>query len=152
MIFDERRHTELYFPLSKAMKVSFDFLANRTFSFEGHQTYEISDGMFAIPQQYTLKKKEDCSVEAHHRYIDIQVMLEGMEYLGYAQKGTLRFFGYDEEHDTERLSGSLMFLPFPKDSFTVLFPQDAHMPGVRGRGSTPTVRKVVIKVPVALWK
>jgi len=93
-------------------------------------------GIYAIPQVYSPTKKEDRSIESHRKYIDVQVMIEGLEYLGYANKNTLHCSGYDEEHDTERLSGALSFLAFRKDYFAVLFPQDAHMPGVKASDST----------------
>jgi YhcH/YjgK/YiaL family protein len=153
MIFDDIRHVEVYSHVSPLLRDPIDFILNNKFSFKNPQTYEIgTEGIYAVPQEYTPKKKEDRSIESHRKYIDIQVMREGKEYLGYADKNTLHISGYDEEHDAERLTGTLTFLPFRKDSFAVLFPQDAHMPGVKGRGSTTIVKKIVIKVPVGLWQ
>jgi biofilm protein TabA len=153
MIFDEISHVDLYYHLSSPLKDSFDFLRSKKFSFQNPHSYQIgTEGIYAILQEYSPKEKEDRSIESHRKYIDIQVMVEGMEYLGYADKNTLRFFGYDKEHDTEKLTGPLTFFPFNKDYFAVLFPQDAHMPGVKASGSSMTVKKVVIKVPVELWK
>jgi YhcH/YjgK/YiaL family protein len=153
MIFDELRHIDLYYRFSKPLKESFEFLRCKKFSFRDQQTCKIgAEGIYAIPQEYSPIKKEDRCIECHHRYIDIQVMVDGIEYLGYANKNTLHCSGYDEEHDTEQLTGALTFLPFSKNYFTVLFPQDAHMPGVKAAGSTHTVKKVVIKVPVELWE
>jgi biofilm protein TabA len=153
MIFDAIRHAGLYDPPNKLLSDSIDFILNNRFSFTNPQRYEIgTHGIYTIPQEYPLKKKEDKAIESHRKYIDIQVMMEGKEYLGYADTSTLHSMGYDEEHDFERLTGTLTFLPFPKDCFAVLFPQDAHMPGVQGRGSTTTVKKMVIKVPVGLWQ
>ncbi|HVQ01492.1 MAG TPA: YhcH/YjgK/YiaL family protein [Candidatus Thermoplasmatota archaeon] len=153
MIFDTIRHVEMYNPPSKVLSDGIDFILNNKIPYNNPQRYEIGvKGMYVMPQEYTLKKKEDKSIEAHHHYIDIQVMMEGSEYLGYADKKTLRSLGYDEDHDFERLSGDLTFLPFRKGDFAVFFPQDAHMPGVEGPGSTTTVKKMVIKVPVGLWQ
>lgn len=153
MIFDDIRHVEVYSHGNPLLRDSIDFILNNKFSFKNPQTYEIgTEGIYAIPQEYTLKKKEDRSIESHRRYIDVHVMMKGMEYLGYADKNTLHVSGYDEEHDTERLTGTLTFLPFRKDCFAVLFPQDAHMPGVRGQGSAAIVKKIVIKVPLGLWQ
>jgi len=153
MIFDEIRHVDLYYHLSKSLQDSIDFLGSKKFSSQESGSYEIgTEGMYAIPQEYAPKKKTEKQIESHHKYIDIQFMVEGTEYLGYANKNTLHGSGYDEEHDTERLTGPLTFLPFRKGYFAVLFPQDAHMPGVKARDSTKNVKKVVIKVPVGLWK
>ena len=153
MIFDDLSHIELYYHLNKLLSDSFDFIRSNKFSFQNPHTCGIgTEGIYAIPQEYTPKMKADRPIESHRKYIDIQVMMEGMEYLRYADKNTLHFCGYDEEHDTEQLTGILTFLPFSKNNFVVLFPQDAHMPRVKARGSTKTVKKVVIKVPIRLWK
>lgn len=152
MIFDNVRNIEFYYPFSKALKDSFDFIRRQEFSFQDPQTHKIgTEGIFAIPQQYSPKQREDRFIECHRKYIDIQVMMAGMEYMGYANKNILSCSGYDEEHDTELLTGTLTFLPFRKDYFAILFPQDAHMPGVKDRDSTKTAEKIVIKVPVELW-
>ena len=153
MIFDDIHHVKSHYYFSALLNDSIDFILNNKFSFTNPQRYELGiQGIYAIPQKYTLKKKEEKTIESHHKYIDIQVMIEGMEYLGYADKNILQSLGYDEEHDFERLTGTLTFLPFYKDFFAVLFPQDAHMPGVQGQNSTTTVNKIVIKVPVDLWQ
>jgi|GEM_PF-1320720 len=152
MIVDSICHAKIYDPPSKALSASIDFILSNTFSFRDHQTSKIgTKGIYVIPQEYSLTKKEDRVIESHRKHIDIQVMMEGMEYLGYAEKNSLQSLGYHEEHDFESWAGSLTFLPFHKDFFAVLFPQDAHMPGVEGPGSTSTVKKMVVKVPLGLW-
>jgi len=152
MIFDAIRNVKFYDPASNALSDSIDFILTNKFSFKDRPSCNIGkQGIYVIPQEYIVTKKEDKSIESHRKYIDIQVVMEGTEYLGYAEKSSLHSLGYDEEHDFERLTGTLTFLPFSKEFFAVLFPQDAHMPGVEGPGSTPTVKKMVIKVPVDLW-
>jgi biofilm protein TabA len=153
MIFDEINHIDRYYHLGRPLKDSADFLRSAQFSFQPQHTIEIGrEGMIALLQEYSPTRKEDRTIESHHRFIDIQYMVEGTEYLGYANKDTLQSAGYDEEHDTEKLTGSLTFLPFREGFFAVLFPEDAHMPGVKASGSTKTVKKVVMKVPVQLWE
>jgi biofilm protein TabA len=152
MIFDNIRNIELYSHLSKSLRDSFDFFQNNKFSFQKNQTLKIdTKGMYAILQKYSPKDKADLLIESHRKFIDLQVMVEGKEYLGYAEKNTLCSMGYDENHDTERLTGTLTFFPFYQGFFVVLFPQDAHMPGVKHHGSTKVVKKIVIKIPIELW-
>jgi biofilm protein TabA len=152
MIVDTLRNIDRYFDFSPSLKKCYEFVQREEFCFQTKQTIQIgTKGIYAIPQEYSPKNKEDLLIEAHRKYIDVQVMVEGVEYLGYAEKNSLTFAGYDEDHDTERLTGTLAFLPFLKDSFAVLFPQDAHMPGVNHQGSTKTVKKIVIKIPLELW-
>jgi YhcH/YjgK/YiaL family protein len=149
MIFDEITNFTLYTPLSRSFKDSFEFIISKDFSLEKPQKYEIGkEGIYAILQEYTPKKKAEKSIESHHNYIDIQFMVDGKEYLGYTYKNNLKSCGYDKEHDTEILTGDIILLPFHKNQFAILFPEDAHMPGVKSSGSTKTVKKIVIKVPV----
>ncbi len=152
MIFDTIHHVDLYDPPSRVLRKAFDFIQNNKLSFARPRKYEIGNlGIYALPQEYIVKRKEEKSIESHRKYIDIQVMMEGREYLGYAEKNTLQSLEYTDEHDVERLTGTLTFIPFYQDFFAVLFSQDAHMPGVEGQGSTQSVKKIVIKVPVNLW-
>ena len=149
MIFDEITHYHVYTPLSKLFQDAFKFFRSKDFSLQHPQKYEIgNEGIYALLQEYPLKKKADRSIESHHNYIDIQCIIKGNEYLGYAYKNTLTSSGYDKDRDTEILTGDITLLPFHKNQFAILFPQDAHMPGVKSFGSTPTVKKLVIKVPV----
>jgi biofilm protein TabA len=149
MILDEITHASRYVPLMRSLNVSFEFLRSRDFAMEKPQRYEIgSAGIYALLQEYAPKKKAERSIEAHHRYIDVQYIVEGKEYLGYAYIATLTSCGYDIEHDTETLTGEVALFPFCKNQFAILFPQDAHMPAVKSSGSTKTVKKLVVKVPV----
>jgi YhcH/YjgK/YiaL family protein len=149
MIFDEVTYYHLYTPLSKLFQDAFKFFESKDFSLENPQSYVIgNEGIYALLQEYPLKKKADRSIESHRNYIDIQCMIKGKEYLGYAYKNTLVSGGYDKDCDTEILTGDVTLLPFHKNQFAILFPQDAHMPGVKSFGATPTVKKLVIKVPV----
>ena len=149
MIFDVITNFTLYTPLSRSFKDSYEFLMSKDFSLEKPQKYEIGKkGIYAILQEYTPKKKADMSIESHHKYIDIQFIVDGKEYLGYTYKNNLKSCGYEKEHDTEILTGEIILLPFHKNQFAILFPEDAHMPGVKSSGSTKTVKKIVIKVPV----
>jgi len=107
--------------------------------------------MYALPQEYTPKPRVERVIEAHRDYIDIHIMVKGVEFFGVANKADLTALGYDEKHDAETLSGDVRLFAFREGEFAVLFPQDAHLPGVKARGSTRLVKKVVLKVPVALW-
>jgi YhcH/YjgK/YiaL family protein len=152
MIIDGLHQVKLYNPPSNVLSDSIDFVLTNKFSMKSGNTYSIGkQGIYVIPQEYVVTKMEEKAIESHRKFIDIQVMMEGMEYLGYAEKKSLQSLGYDEEHDFERMAGTLTFLPLRQEFFAVLFPQDAHMPGVLGPGSTPAVKKMVIKVPVSLW-
>jgi YhcH/YjgK/YiaL family protein len=75
-------------------------------------------------------------------------MASGTENFGYAHLDSLKTSQeYDDEKDFLLLEGEGDFLKFDKDSFIIVFPQDAHMPGIIF--DTPNkVKKVVLKVRI----
>jgi YhcH/YjgK/YiaL family protein len=93
---------------------------------------------------------EGTHLEAHRRYVDIQMTLEGGERIDWFPVETLDPKApYDEARDVQWLRwpgpapASVDVLP---GTFVVLFPEDAHMPKLAtGRGDA-WVKKVVVKV------
>ena len=46
--------------------------------------YQIdNDDIFAIVQEYDTKEEKDCVLEGHHKYIDIQYVIQGVEFMGF---------------------------------------------------------------------
>ena len=96
-------------------------------------------------QQYDPKPREKARWEAHRKYIDVQYVLSGSEHFGYAPLERLSSVAYDEAKDFHELKGEGDFLQVPAGTFMVLFPQDAHMPGIAGPGARFT-KKIVVKI------
>lgn len=108
----------------------------------------VGDDLFAIVEHVPAKTREMARLEAHRRYIDIQLVLEGDESMGWkpladclnpvsehSEEKDIRFF-----HDAPA-----SYVPVPPDHFCIFFPEDAHAPLV-GEG---TIRKVIFKVAVS---
>jgi len=96
------------------------------------------------------KQVADCRYEAHRRYADIQILLEGAEYAmvrdlpglpvsdPYASDRDIEFYGEGApvpEHRVALEPGVAAFF----------FPEDAHKPSM-ARGAPAKVRKLVVKV------
>ena len=109
----------------------------------------IDDTVFASVNTYEPKSAEQCTGEAHEKYVDVQVVLEGKEMIGHCPRSLCSCGAYDEQRDYMESSGPMQFTALGPGHFMVLFPHDAHMPGVQGTGSSKQVTKMVIKVPVA---
>lgn len=101
--------------------------------------------------QFTTSDVKEKRFEAHKKFIDIHIVLEGKEYVECANVGLLtNLTVYDEEHDilfgdmnsTAKLSGYL-----EKGGVLITFPEDAHLVGAH-LDSEQVVNKVVFKVPV----
>ncbi|MBI4827189.1 MAG: YhcH/YjgK/YiaL family protein [Nitrospirae bacterium] len=112
--------------------------------------YEINhQGSYVAIESYQTKDTPDCFIECHRKYIDVQIMIDGVEGMGVCRKSECdEPSPYDEEKDLQKLKGDADMLTFRAGSFMVFFPDDAHMPKIKYGDSSGMVRKAVFKVPV----
>jgi len=148
MIIDQMSNAHLYQSLHPGLKPAFDYLAQTDLSSLSVGRIEIDgQNLYAMLQQYTSKPKELATWEAHRRYIDLQVVLQGAELIGYANIARLSQGLYDFSKDFLPLFGEGDFLTLQSGNFSLLFPQDAHMPGIAINSPAP-VKKIVFKIAV----
>lgn len=111
-------------------------------------------GVYALVMRYDTRDCADAVLEAHDAHVDVQASLEGSEYIDWFARSTLTVSTpYDAERDAvffSRPCGMPLRLNNVPGRFTVLFPEDAHMAQLRGADAPAPVKKVVVKVPVAL--
>jgi biofilm protein TabA len=105
--------------------------------------------LVAFFSSYQTEDPKEKRFEAHRRFIDIQVVLEGRETLYWSPLPSLEpREEYSDADDIAFFTGSAgIAVPLEPGRFTVLFPQDAHKPGCV-TGGPSRVRKLVIKVAV----
>lgn len=127
------------------------FLEVAPISEQSDGKYEINDqGAYVIIDTYETKEISDCFIECHRKYIDVQVVIEGIEHVGVCHRSACEAFPYDEEKDFQKLKGDVDFLALGAGSFMIFYPDDAHMPKVRYGEASETVKKAVFKVPVQI--
>jgi len=111
--------------------------------------YELDgDKLFANVQTYTSKLPEDAKTEAHKTYADWQYVLSGSEmmYMSPVDKMTLIEERYSQGKDIALYKGDLTTCTvLSDDCFAILFPQDAHQPGVMFEKQM-TISKIVFKI------
>jgi YhcH/YjgK/YiaL family protein len=104
------------------------------------------DDIYASVSEY--KTKTEGYLEAHVKYIDIQIITRGTEQIG--------FFGltdqvvqddYDEEKDIAFYFGDCEHLILQPGLFAIFFPKDLHKPGISVYAPVE-VKKIVVKVRV----
>lgn len=128
-------------------KAAYDFMSDTDFGEILPGRYELTEsGVYATVTDYMTK--DTALFEAHRKYIDIQYVAAGREYIAigdvnekvpvsaFDEEKDIEFFTLDESHD------------FLADSsvFFVLFPKDAHRPCIKVENNSP-VRKIVVKIP-----
>lgn len=112
---------------------------------------ELPGGAYAINQAYETKPRSDGFFEAHRKYIDIQVVVDGAEAIEVEDIARLKVTQeYNEERDYLKLAenGLTSRLVMQAGDVAVLFPADGHMPSVTLEKQPLLVRKTVVKVPV----
>ncbi len=108
------------------------------------------DNLYVMIQTYTTKDPSEARPEAHDRYIDLQYMLEGKEYIGYAERSSLGAPAESfPERDISFFSGETCKMLLTAGTFGIYFPGDIHAPCIAAEDPTP-VRKAVFKIRCAV--
>lgn len=150
MVIDTLDNAARYESLNPRFKAAFDFLRSPAAAAApiGKTTLD-GTALFAMVQEYQTKPIHDGKLEAHKKYIDIQFVLEGEEFLGYAPFGQQPVSQpYDAAKDIGFYDGEAWFTLLRKGMFAILFPEDAHLPG-RHTDKPKSVKKIVLKVAVS---
>lgn len=111
--------------------------------------YFLGRGIYANVDEYISKNIEDCKFEAHKKYIDIQMLIEGNESIYVSPINNLVCLTeYDSDKDIMFLNGtSELEYEMKQNDCLVLYPEDAHMPCVNEQNIY--IKKIVFKVPIS---
>jgi len=146
MILDRVENGKRYLALSPYFAKAFEFLQQhdlRTLSLGRHEI----DGerVYATAMRGLAKPREASHLEAHRKYIDIQVVLSGTDEMGWKNKATCRVphGDYEDAKDVEFFADTPdAWVEVVPGAFTIFFPEDAHAPMI-GQGE---LHKIVVKV------
>ena len=101
-----------------------------------------------IIQSYNTKLPEAGRPEAHREFLDIQYVVEGEECVGWANVDTLTPDGdFDEANDIGFYTGHVDLMRIGTGGCYVVYPEDAHMPGMAVAEPKPCI-KMVVKLKV----
>jgi YhcH/YjgK/YiaL family protein len=95
------------------------------------------------------KTREAARLECHRKYIDIQLVLEGDEEMGWKPLADCLnpVSDYSAEKDIQFFHDApASWVAVPPEHFTIFFPEDAHAPLVARQGGM--IRKVIFKIAV----
>ena len=107
------------------------------------------DAIFGIVSRGQTAPDETAQFEAHRRYIDIQLMIAGVESIGVALTDSLTVAEpYNDERDIVFFRNPPDFrrIPILSGDFLVLMPNDAHLPTRPLKEPGEDFFKVVVKV------
>ncbi len=148
MIYDKLNNINKYNVISE--KVS-DFLLGLTPEIAAGR-YVIDENTYVNIDVYNSKDFNNCKLEAHKKYIDIQMLITGNERLDYINTDGLKV---SEEYDENR---DIMFFETPDIplnsvqltpyNFALIYPHEAHMPQINYNNKTHSVKKAVVKIKI----
>ncbi|OFZ66375.1 MAG: hypothetical protein A2V79_09840 [Betaproteobacteria bacterium RBG_16_56_24] len=148
MILSTLSQSSRYAALHPLFPRTFEYIRNTDLLSLAPGRYPIADDdLFAIVEHVPGRTRAEAKLECHRRYIDIQLVLEGEDEMGwraladcsnpvsdYSAEKDIRFF-----HDAP-----VSWIVTPPGAFCIFFPEDTHAPLV----SKENIRKVIFKIAV----
>lgn len=151
MIYGELRELKFYKGISKNLDKAIECIESGAYK-NGVPGKNVIDGdeLFFNFEEADIRKEEDAFFEGHKKYIDIQLVIEGEELLGYSPRSNVvRTSPWDREKDFEVYEGSVdHYFLLNNDTFIILFPEEPHMPLLETEKKLKKVKKAVFKVKI----
>jgi YhcH/YjgK/YiaL family protein len=148
MILDTLQHSGRYAGLHPGFSRAFEFLAATDLSALPPGRHPIDgDRLYVSIDHKDGRGREGARLEAHRRYIDIQLTIDGDEEIGWMPLAAcgLPVGGFDESKDVGFFDGRITtWLAVPRGAFAIFFPDDVHAP-LAGRGA---LKKAIVKIAV----
>ena len=140
----------LYEKLDKNFAKGFEAIRSYMKHFPETGRYEIDgDRVYCSVQTYNTKLPGEAQFEAHRKYIDIQVVIEGEEIIRFESPEKLSTTKeYNEAADCELFAMTKEFdsIRLAKGEIAIIFPGEAHAPCITTSATPTNVKKVVVKV------
>ena len=157
MVLDQLTAHHRYHVLHPAFARAFTFLTSadwpqlmpESLATDRHNWRHPIDGerMYVSIDHIEGRGRDGARLEAHRRYIDIQLTLDGHEEIGWKPVGdcAVTAVAFDAAKDVAFFSDRPdSWLSLPAGHFAIFFPDDAHAP-LAGRG---TLKKAIVKIAI----
>ncbi|MCK5823516.1 MAG: YhcH/YjgK/YiaL family protein [Bacteroidales bacterium] len=148
MIIDKIENYKLYKGISNNIDKAFNYLFTTNLSEINLGKHEIDkDNIFAIVSEYETKHISEVKYEGHHKYIDLQYIISGTEFMGTALLTNQIPVEINKEDDYDFYKIKSNLIKFESGMFMIFFPHDLHMPGI-SLNQASKIRKIVIKIKI----
>ncbi len=148
MIVTNLSELSRYVDVNPNFKTAFDFLKNNDLSSLSEDKIVVdAQKVFVIVSNTNLISAEVAKLEAHNKYIDIQLPISGAESFGWADRNKLAhpIADFDCEKDIQFFADQpTNYIRVAPGECIFFFPEDAHAPLI-GEGE---IRKVIVKIAV----
>lgn len=149
MIFGNINHGKTYSNIDADLKRCFEYAKeNRLVDFEKGTHIIDGDDIFVNIVEYDTCEKEERFWEAHKKYIDVHLMLNGCERIDLNFIENLEQKTYEKENDFLPLKGDNNgYVELRDGDFLICYPEDAHMTAIKVNEKEP-IKKAIFKVIV----
>lgn len=148
MILDTLANADRYAALNKRFPRAFEFLRRTDLKALAPGRYPIDgENIVAIVEKVAGRSRDAAKLECHRKYIDIQLVLDGTDEMGWKPLCDCRepLADYHVEKDIQFFRDApASWIATPPGAYCIFFPEDAHAPLV----ATGEIRKVIVKVAV----
>lgn len=114
--------------------------------------HTIDEQIYMLATRYETILQPKTQYENHHKYIDVQLLLQGVEDIAYTETSTLnKVKSYDQDQDYELFEGDGNILTLHNGYFAIFFPGEAHQPGIANRNTISSNHKVIFKLKASSY-
>lgn len=149
MIFSTIAQSDRYAALHPLFSRVFEYIRNTDMRALAPGVHHIvGDDLFGIVESVPGRTRADAKLECHRKYIDIQLVLEGTDEMGWKALADCHnpVSDYSAEKDIRFFTDApATWIATPPGHFCIFFPDDAHAPLV----ASGNIRKVIFKIAVA---
>lgn len=149
MIYTDMEKLNRYLGMEKNLDTAFHYLMEKGTADLTPGANEVDgERVFINRFSYMTVPEAQAAFEAHMKYADIHLVLEGEEYIGVTPLKNLDILDTDEENDNINCNGHVENKIYMRPGkILIVFPEDAHK--VKIASDSPVkVEKAVVKVKV----
>lgn len=149
MIIDSIKNAQKYYSVHPSFGKAFEALEAINESTPNERITVDGDNIFINLGEYVNKNIDDCLFESHRKYIDIQYVLSGEEYIDICDEKLLKVT--EDRMDTDDIAffentDKFSRADLAEGIFVVIFPGEAHKPMIAPDGKGIKTRKAVAKI------
>lgn len=147
MIVGKLKDLDRYKGLNKNLDKAIDYiLSTNLHSLNLGKTDIDNEKVFINRFNYIGQEESNCFFEGHKKYLDIHIVLNSEEKLGYSDISELHQVSkFDSENDFIKFEGLIKnYINIKPGDFVITFPEDIHMPKIFINDKS--IEKVVCKV------
>lgn len=149
MIYAKNTDALTYRGIHPNLDLALEHITQKFLDSVGHEKVQLKgDDVYATRFTYETVPEEESFFEAHRKFLDIHIMVDGSEGVEIAPPEELEEFNRVEANDFYAYRGPASYrLVLSPGDFLVVFPNDAHRIKMR-LDAAETVTKVVFKVRI----